>query len=246
VASLRPRQAPKRALRRARARGRWGFGRAERVTAGLALLAVSTAGTVLVGEAVRLARRRAHARDGTDGVIQTAEQAIETAGKATQDTVAVAIEGYEAASRHETVLFNLLSGFVLGFAFMRLTSYGMRGGWWPFGTVRLGGRHIHHFVPGILVAFGCGASALVTDDPRLEQALAFPFGAGIGLTFDEAALLLDLRDVYWTREGILSVQLSLGVSALLGATIIALRMLRRGERRVEERGRIPPRSRVAA
>ncbi len=31
------------------------------------------------------------------------------------------------------------------------------------------------------------------------------------MTFDEAALLLDLRDVYWTREGILSVQVSLGV-----------------------------------
>ena len=47
-----------------------------------------------------------------------------------------------------------------------------------------------------------------------------PFGAGIGLTFDEAALLLDLRDVYWTREGVLSVQLSLGLAAILGATIL--------------------------
>ena len=66
-----------------------------------------------------------------------------------------------------------------------------------------------------------------------------PFGAGIGLTFDEAALLLDLRDVYWTREGVLSVQLSLGVAATLGGTILALRMLRRGEERVEAAGRIP-------
>ena len=52
----------------------------------------------------------------------------------------------------------------------------------------------------------------------------------MGLTLDEAALLLDLRDVYWTREGILSVQLSLGATAILGGTILALRMLRRGER----------------
>ena len=43
-----------------------------------------------------------------------------------------------------------------------------------------------------------------------------PFGAGIGMTFDEAALLLDLRDVYWTREGVLSVQLSLGLAGMLG------------------------------
>ena len=107
-------------------------------------------------------------------------------------------------------LFNLLSGFVLGFALMRLSTAGIRGGWWPFGNVRLGGRHIHHFVPGIVIAFGCGAVGLVTDNARLERALAAPFGAGIGLTFDEAALLLDFRDVYWTPEGVLSVQLSCG------------------------------------
>ena len=79
----------------------------------------------------------------------------------------------------------------------------------------------------------------MTTSARLEQFLAVPFGAGIGLTFDEAALLLDLRDVYWTREGVLSVQLSLGLAATLGGTILALRMLRRGEERVESEGLIP-------
>jgi hypothetical protein len=153
--------------------------------------------------------------------------------------VAVAIEGYESAPRRETALFNLLMGFVLSFALMRLSTYGIRRGWWPFGNVRVGGRHVHHFVPGILVAFGCGAVAMVTDSDRFETALAVPFGAGIGLTFDEAALLLDLRDVYWTREGLLSVQVSFGLAALLGGTIIALRMLRRGELRVEELGELP-------
>ncbi len=122
---------------------------------------------------------------------------------------------------------------------MRLSTTGIRGGWWPAGNVRLGGRHIHHFVPGILIAFGSGAVALVTNNARLEQYLAVPFGAGIGLTFDEAALLLDLRDVYWTREGVLSVQLSLGLAATLGGTILALRMLRRGEERVESERAIP-------
>jgi hypothetical protein len=108
------------------------------------------------------------------------------------------------------------------------------------GTVILGGRHIHHFVPGILIAFGSGALALLTQNSRVETTLAIPFGAGIGLTLDEAALLLDLRDVYWTREGILSVQISFGLAATLGGTILALRMLRRGEERVEAEGRIPP------
>ena len=82
-------------------------------------------------------------------------------------------------------------------------------------------------------------TALLTDDDRLEQQLAVPMGAGIGLTFDEAALLLDLRDVYWMREGLLSVQLSLGAAAILSTAILTLRILRRGERRQEAEGLIP-------
>ncbi len=94
-------------------------------------------------------------------------------------------------------------------------------------------------MPGILLAFGSGTAALLTDDEKLEQRLALPMGVGIGLTFDEAALLLDLRDVYWTREGLLSVQLSLGATAILSIAILTGRMLRRGERRQEAEGLIP-------
>ncbi|MBK5118123.1 MAG: hypothetical protein JJE23_14575, partial [Thermoleophilia bacterium] len=116
---------------------------------------------------------------------------------------------------------------------------GIRSGWWPFGDVRIGGRHIHHFVPGIVLAFASGTAALLSDDRDRQATLAVPFAAGAGLVFDEAALLLDLRDVYWTREGLLSVQLSLGGLVLLSGTILALRMLRRGEQRGEEAGLIP-------
>ena len=214
--------------------------RADRLTLGLAAVAVATAGTVIAGEVTRLARRRVRAEETPDTVLEGAEQAIGVAGLATQDTAAVALEGYEATPRGETVLFNMLSGFVGGFVLMRVSTAGIRGGWWPTGNVTVGGRHIHHFVPGILLAFASGGAGLVTQSQRLEQVLAFPFGAGIGLTFDEAALLLDLRDVYWTREGVLSVQLSFGLAAILGGTIIFLRMLRRGEQRIADRGEIPP------
>jgi hypothetical protein len=212
--------------------------RADRLTVGLAGVALATAGTVIVGEVVRLARRRQRP-DPRAGVLDTAEHALAIAGGAASDTVTVAIEAYDAAPRHETVLFNLLSGFLGAFATVRISTLGIRGGWWPFGNVRVGGRHIHHFVPGILLAFGSGAAALVTKDERLETTLAFPFGAGVGLTFDEAALLLELEDVYWSPEGIVSVQASSALAALLGGTILALRMLRRGERRVEQAGLIP-------
>lgn len=226
--------------RRLRARTRLGFRHADRLTVGLAAVTAGAAGTVLAGEFLRRFQRRA-AEDAATGTL-SAEGTVETlqaAGRATQDTVRVAVEGYSAAPRHELVLFNLLTGFAGSFVIARLSTSGIRSGWWPFGNVSIGGRHIHHFVPGILLAFGSATAALLTDDLERETALAVPFGAGVGLTFDEAALLLDLRDVYWTREGLLSIQLSLGGLALLSGTILALRILRRGEQRVEEAGLIP-------
>ncbi|HEX8754631.1 MAG TPA: hypothetical protein VF731_14555 [Solirubrobacterales bacterium] len=224
---------PTRITRRARARTRFGWARSERATVGLAVVATGGAGAVLAGQFGRLLRRRAH-EAGEPEVL------IEAAPAAAADTVGVAVRGYEEAPRSETVLFNLLAGFLGSFAMVRLSTWGIRRRRGPFRNVSLRGHHIHHFVPGILLAFGSGTVALLSDDDELEQRLALPMGAGIGLTFDEAALLLDLRDVYWTREGLLSVQLSLGATAILSIAILTLRMLRRGERRQEEEGLIPP------
>jgi hypothetical protein len=212
-----------------------GWARSERATVGLAAVAIGGAGTVLAGQFGRLLRRRAHERDAPE-----VESLVEAAPAAALDTVGVAVSGYAATPRSETVLFNLLAGFLGSFALVRLSTWGIRDQWWPFREVSVGGRHIHHFVPGILLAFASGTTALLTDDDALEDRLAIPMGAGMGLTFDEAALLLDLRDVYWTREGLLSIQLSLGATAILSTAILTQRMLRRGERRQEEAGRIPP------
>jgi hypothetical protein len=200
---------------------------------GLAAVALGAAGAVIAGQFSRLLRRRSHERNDH-------EPLLEAAPAAALDTVGVAVRGYTAASRSEAVLFNLLGGFLGAFALVRISTWGIRDRWGPFRNVSIGGRHIHHFVPGILIAFSAGTAALLTDDDRLEQRLAVPMGAGIGLTFDEAALLLDLRDVYWTREGLLSVQLSLGATAILSIAILTQRMLRRGEQRQEEEGLIPP------
>jgi urease accessory protein UreE len=68
----------------------------------------------------------------------------------------------------------------------------------------------------------------------LDRWLAIPFGTGVALTLDESALLLKLDDVYWTEEGIVSVQISLAVVSMLSALALALRVLRRGERVVLE------------
>jgi hypothetical protein len=229
VASLR---FPTRLSRRARARTRVGWARSERATVGLAGVALAGVGTVLAGQFGRMLRRRTHEHDG-------GEPLVEAAPAAALDTVGVAVSGYGATPRSEVVLFNLLAGFLGAFALVRVSTWGIRDRWWPFENVSVGGRHIHHFVPGILLAFGSGTAALLSDDEALEDRLAVAMGAGMGLTFDEAALLLDLRDVYWTREGLLSVQLSLGATAILSIAILTRRILRRGERRQEAAGQIP-------
>jgi hypothetical protein len=93
---------------------------------------------------------------------------------------------------------------------------------------------VHHYVPGIVIAFAAGAGAILTRREQLEPVLAVPFGIGMGLTLDESAMLLELEDVYWTREGLLSVQITLTAIAMLGALALGLRFLRRGEELVLE------------
>jgi hypothetical protein len=224
---------PTRLTRRAKARTHFRWARSERTTIGLATVALGGAGVVLAGQFGRMLQRRTH--EEADG-----ERLVEAAPAAALDTVSIAVGGYVEAPRSETVLFNLLAGFLGSFVLVRLSTLGIRDEWWPFRNVSVGGRHIHHFVPGIVLAFASGTTALLTDDETLEVRLAITTGVGMGLTFDEAALLLDLRDVYWTREGLLSVQLSLGATAILSIAILTQRMLRRGERRREAEGLIPP------
>jgi hypothetical protein len=208
--------------------------RAERITVGLAVFAAGSAGSLIAGELLRMARRRSDSE-----AVDTPANLVDVAGLATRDTFAVARRGISATPHHEAVLFNILQGFLGAFAFARLSTWGIRHGWWPSRNVKISGRHIHHFVPGIVIAFGSAVAALTTRSQRVESALSIPFGVGMGLTMDEAALLLDLRDVYWTRQGLLSVQVSLGVTATLAATILGLRMLRRGEEKGAEEGLIP-------
>jgi hypothetical protein len=95
-----------------------------------------------------------------------------------------------------------------------------RGGGAGLGNVQLGGNHIHHQVFGILIIIGTGI-VLVSQQPRgaaLDVAAAI-FGAGVGLTVDEFALWLHLKDVYWTDQGRASVDAIFCVLVITGVLI---------------------------
>jgi hypothetical protein len=192
-------------------------------------------GTVLVGEIGRVWRR------GSAPLPKEAPSLLLAAEEAVGETAQVARAGYVGGSSRENAMFNLLTSFVGSFLSARAITYVLRdrSRVGPFRNVRVGRRHIHHFVPGIVVAFAAGAAAIVTRNEDLEPLLAVPFGVGMGLTLDESALLLELEDVYWTREGLLSVQITLAVTSLLASIALGLRFLRRGERIVLEPGAGP-------
>ncbi len=78
----------------------------------------------------------------------------------------------------------------------------------PFHDVAMGGRHIHHLVWGILLLLLSGYGWLLQVGTGTEGSLrwlgrlmSMTYGVAAALTLDEFALWLNLRDVYWEREG---------------------------------------------
>jgi hypothetical protein len=153
------------------------------------------------------------------------------AAEAARETVEVAVAGYRASPLRENAAHNLLLSYAITAGIVRLSTHAIRtrGGWGPFRNRQVAGRHIHHYLPGIGLAFVAGAGSVVSRDESLDRWFAIPLGVGAALTMDEAALLVELEDVYWSEEGILSVQVTLATLALLGATALGHRAFRRGE-----------------
>ncbi|HEX6714876.1 MAG TPA: hypothetical protein VF066_15905 [Thermoleophilaceae bacterium] len=209
-------------------RRRKGWTPAQRRTAVIGGAAAATAIGAFAVELGRVWRR------GSAPLPAEAESVAAAAVEAAVETTDVAVAGYQAAPPQENALFNLFASFVISLVGSRAIAFALRDRHTvgPFRNLRVGRRHIHHFVPGIALAFVSGAVALVTRDEQLEPKLALLFGTGMGMTMDEAALLLELDDVYWTEEGLLGVQIGAGLVGLLGALAIGLRFLRRGEAEV--------------
>lgn len=119
-------------------------------------------------------------------------------------------------------LFLASVGFFLTFALVRSLTHAIHVGRGPFHDLSMGGRHIHHLVWGILLLLLVGYGWLLqigtgegAGSTWIGRLMALLYGAGAALTLDEFALWLNLRDVYWQREG----RESIGAVLLFGSLL---------------------------
>ena len=121
--------------------------------------------------------------------------------------------------------FLFFVAFLVSFGFIRTSTHMIKAqvSWWP-GNVSVGGTHIHHLVWGILLLLTSGyvGVAIHPGDPWREI-VAVLFGIGTGLTLDEFALWLNLKDVYWEREGRRSIDAVVIAAAVSGMLLVSFR-----------------------
>jgi hypothetical protein len=122
----------------------------------------------------------------------------------------------------------LLGAFLLSFLLIRISTRLMRSPkvpWWP-GSIETGGLHVHHLVFGIvmMLLFGFLAVAFPLSGLWLDV-VAAGFGIGAGLTLDEYALWLHLKDVYWAEEGRSSVDAVIVAAVVAGLILLGVRPL---------------------
>jgi hypothetical protein len=119
------------------------------------------------------------------------------------------------------------TSFATTFATVRGITYSIRDGKGPFGNLSVGGEHLHHYMWGIAMLAGVGAVAVHGEERlRSHPVVALTYGSGLALIVDEFALLLDLKDVYWAKQGRISVDIGVGGIAAAGSYFAALPVLR--------------------
>ena len=102
-------------------------------------------------------------------------------------------------------LFVMLVSFLIAFALTRgYTRLARKRGW---GSGNVGGVHLHHVVPGIILVLCGGLISFTTyaGNDIVDTVAAVLFGVGAALVLDEFALIFHLKDVYWSTEGRSSV-----------------------------------------
>lgn len=113
------------------------------------------------------------------------------------------------------------TAFTTTFATARAITHWIRSGHGPSGGgMSLGGYHFHHYNLGIGLLTGVGGLAVRgAERHRRHPMTAIAYGTAVGLIVDELALLLDLEDVYWAKQGRTSVDAAV---TIIGAGGVAL------------------------
>ncbi len=108
------------------------------------------------------------------------------------------------------------------FGFIRTSTHMIKAqvSWWP-GNVSVGGTHVHHLVWGIFAMLIFGYIGVVHQpESPFREIISVLFGIGAGLTLDEFALWLELKDVYWEKDGRKSVDAMIVVGCIAGLATI--------------------------
>ncbi len=143
---------------------------------------------------------------------------------------------HDIIGRGRLPLLCCLTAFILTFfvtrTFVRLIRRRQQTGrpprWWEPRNIRIGSKHIHHVVVGVVLVMISGIT-LVTlsingNEPEFT-ATAIIFGIGAALVLDEYALILHLSDVYWEEDGRTSVDAVFAAVAVGGLLVLGLHPL---------------------
>src|SRR5919197_856452 len=103
----------------------------------------------------------------------------------------------------------------------RMRSWGRR----IYHSPRRDKPRVHHFLPGIIIAFVAGGAPIVTRCDGAELRFGVPFGVGTGLTLDEVAHLGQLDNPYWASQTLALVEAAVS-GALAGG--LGVRFHRQG------------------
>jgi hypothetical protein len=134
----------------------------------------------------------------------------------------------ELDATQKSVLWAWLA-FTTTFGVVRAITYSIKDGKGPFHNFSTkGGTHLHHYLWGIALVSGVGSLAVRGDRTAVEHpVIGVAYGTGMALIVDEFALLLDLQDVYWAKQGRWSVDLAVGLMAVTGSSLAAAPIARR-------------------
>jgi len=96
---------------------------------------------------------------------------LEAGREATRETFAVFRQGYQATSPRENAVFDMFVAFALTFGSARAVTHLIRarGEVGPIKNLIIGERHVHHFIPGLVIAFLAGGISIGIRHEELDK-----------------------------------------------------------------------------